>query len=74
MQSQFSSNVNLTNNDIAWPNMILLWHRRCSIQEGDSNPHSMDTSKIIGLGFPGFKSVPEMFDDCIMSFQKKGLL
>ncbi|XP_044492239.1 tetraketide alpha-pyrone reductase 2-like [Mangifera indica] len=50
------------------------YESKCSIQEGDSNPHSMDTSKIIGLGFPGFKSVPEMFDDCIMSFQKKGLL
>ncbi|KAJ0038227.1 hypothetical protein Pint_23271 [Pistacia integerrima] len=50
------------------------YESKCSIQEGDNNPHSMDTSKIIGLGFPVFKSVPEMFDDCIKSFQEKGLL
>ncbi|KAK4852306.1 hypothetical protein QYF36_022848 [Acer negundo] len=46
----------------------------CSKQEGDNNPHSMDTTKIVELGFLGFKTVPEMFDDCIKSFQEKGWL
>ncbi|KAL5759164.1 hypothetical protein ACOSP7_017686 [Xanthoceras sorbifolium] len=50
------------------------YETNCSKQEGDNNPHSMDTSKILELGFPGFKTVPEMFDDCIKSFQEKGLL
>ncbi|XP_002531631.2 tetraketide alpha-pyrone reductase 2 isoform X1 [Ricinus communis] len=47
---------------------------KCSSQEGDSNPHSMDTSKIAQLGFPPLKTVEHMFDDCIKSFQEKGLL
>ncbi|XP_021753974.1 tetraketide alpha-pyrone reductase 2-like isoform X1 [Chenopodium quinoa] len=42
--------------------------------EGNDFPHSMDTSKIMQLGFPGFKSIPQMFDDCIKSFQEKGFL
>uniref|UniRef100_A0A803MU13 Uncharacterized protein n=1 Tax=Chenopodium quinoa TaxID=63459 RepID=A0A803MU13_CHEQI len=42
--------------------------------EGNDFPHSMDTSKIMQLGFPGFKSIPQMFDDCIQSFQDKGFL
>ncbi|KAE8693762.1 Tetraketide alpha-pyrone reductase 2 [Hibiscus syriacus] len=46
----------------------------CSSQEGDNCAHSMDTSKIQQLGFPPFKSIPEMFDDCIKSFQDKGFL
>ncbi|XP_039061816.1 tetraketide alpha-pyrone reductase 2-like [Hibiscus syriacus] len=46
----------------------------CSSQEGDNCAHSMDTSKIQQLGFPPFKSIPEMFDDCIKSFQHKGFL
>ncbi|KAK1553206.1 hypothetical protein Q3G72_030888 [Acer saccharum] len=50
------------------------YETRCSKQEGDNNPHSMDTSKIVGLGFLGFKTVTEMFDDCIKSFQEKGWL
>lgn len=45
-----------------------------SSQEGDDNPHRMDTSKIMGLGFPGFKTIPQMFDDCIKSLQDKGFL
>ncbi|KAL8166097.1 hypothetical protein V2J09_007596 [Rumex salicifolius] len=36
--------------------------------------YSYDTSKIIELGLPGFKCIAEMFDDCIQSFQDKGLL
>ncbi|KAH9626821.1 hypothetical protein KSS87_002466 [Heliosperma pusillum] len=40
----------------------------------DQSIHDLDTSKVMQLGFPGFKSIPEMFDDCIRSFQEKGLL
>ncbi|XP_022733620.1 tetraketide alpha-pyrone reductase 2-like isoform X2 [Durio zibethinus] len=50
------------------------FENKCSSQEGDNNAHSMDTSKIQQLGFPAFKSLPEMFDDCIKSFQDKGFL
>ncbi|XP_048318978.2 tetraketide alpha-pyrone reductase 2 [Ziziphus jujuba] len=47
---------------------------KCSSQEGDNSLHSMDTSKIAELGFPAFKSLDQMFDDCIKSFQDKGFL
>ncbi|KAF6165775.1 hypothetical protein GIB67_012672, partial [Kingdonia uniflora] len=47
---------------------------KCSTKEGENNPHSMDCSKIIQLGIPGFKTIPQMFDDCIQRFQEKGLL
>ncbi|XP_021293248.1 tetraketide alpha-pyrone reductase 2-like [Herrania umbratica] len=47
---------------------------KCSNHEGDNNEHSMDTTKIQQLGFPPFKSLAEMFDDCIKSFQDKGFL
>ncbi|KAL4311262.1 hypothetical protein GQ457_01G012740 [Hibiscus cannabinus] len=51
------------------------FENKCSSsQEGDNNAHSMDTSKIQQLGLPAFKSLPQMFDDCIKSFQDKGLL
>ncbi|CAE5963437.1 unnamed protein product [Arabidopsis arenosa] len=50
------------------------FENKCSNKEGDNSPHSMDTRKIHELGFGSFKSLPEMFDDCIISFQKKGLL
>ncbi|XVF44158.1 hypothetical protein PTKIN_Ptkin02bG0098100 [Pterospermum kingtungense] len=50
------------------------FENKCSSQEGDNNAHSMDTSKIQQLGFPAFKALPEMFDDCIKSFQDKGFL
>ncbi|CAO2160888.1 unnamed protein product [Urochloa humidicola] len=46
----------------------------CSAQKGDDRPHKMDTAKIQALGFPPFLSVQQMFDDCIKSFQDKGLL
>ncbi|KAB5544761.1 hypothetical protein DKX38_012873 [Salix brachista] len=46
----------------------------CSSQKGDNNPHSMDTTKIATLGLPPFKTIEEMFDDCIKSFQEKGFL
>ncbi|CAN8238868.1 unnamed protein product [Cochlearia groenlandica] len=47
---------------------------KCSNKEGDNSAHSMDTKKIHDLGFESFKSLHEMFDDCIRSFQEKGLL
>ncbi|CAL5195963.1 unnamed protein product [Lathyrus oleraceus] len=47
---------------------------KCGSQEGDDNAHSMDTTKITQLGFPQFKSLEKMFDDCIKSFQDKGFL
>nr|CAD1842678.1 unnamed protein product [Ananas comosus var. bracteatus] len=47
---------------------------KCGDQKGDSNPHSMDTTNIRNLGFPPFISIPQMFDECIKSFQDKGLL
>ncbi|XP_057962430.1 tetraketide alpha-pyrone reductase 2 [Malania oleifera] len=47
---------------------------KCGNQKGDDNPHSMDTSKILELGLAPFKDLAQMFDDCIQSFQAKGLL
>ncbi|KAL6538980.1 Tetraketide alpha-pyrone reductase 2 [Orobanche minor] len=50
------------------------YENKCSDQKGDDNPHSMDSSKIIKLGLPPLKTLDQMFDDCISSFQEKGLL
>ncbi|XP_054810203.1 tetraketide alpha-pyrone reductase 2-like isoform X2 [Prosopis cineraria] len=50
------------------------YENKCGSQEGDNNPHSMDTTKIAELGFPPFKTLEEMFGDCIKSFQEKGFL
>uniref|UniRef100_A0A5B7BFN5 Dihydroflavonol 4-reductase n=1 Tax=Davidia involucrata TaxID=16924 RepID=A0A5B7BFN5_DAVIN len=47
---------------------------KCSSQKGDNNPHSMDSSKIVKLGLPALKTLSQMFDDCIKSFQDKGFL
>ncbi|XP_058091553.1 tetraketide alpha-pyrone reductase 2 isoform X3 [Magnolia sinica] len=47
---------------------------KCGELGGDNNPHSMDTSKIKQLGFTTFKTLPQMFDDCIKTFQEKGFL
>ncbi|KAH7841045.1 hypothetical protein Vadar_024903 [Vaccinium darrowii] len=47
---------------------------KCSGQNGDNNPHSMDSSKIIQLGLPPLKTLDQMFGDCIKSFQEKGFL
>ncbi|KAJ0962736.1 hypothetical protein J5N97_027858 [Dioscorea zingiberensis] len=48
---------------------------KCSDVQGDSKPHSMDSSKLINLlGIPALKTLPEMFDDCIKTFQVKGFL
>ena len=46
----------------------------CSARKGDDRPHRMDTGKVRALGFPPFLSLQQMFDDCIKSFQDKGLL
>ncbi|CAI9761980.1 unnamed protein product [Fraxinus pennsylvanica] len=50
------------------------YENKCSSQEGDNNPHSMDSSKIIKLGLPPLRTLDQMFDDCIKSFQEKGFL
>ncbi|RWR85552.1 tetraketide alpha-pyrone reductase 2-like protein [Cinnamomum micranthum f. kanehirae] len=47
---------------------------KCGEQKGDNIPHTMDIGKIKQLGFLGFKTLPQMFDDCIKSFQEQGLL
>ncbi|KAK2971579.1 hypothetical protein RJ640_017948 [Escallonia rubra] len=47
---------------------------KCSNQKGDNHPHSMDGNKILKLGLPPLRSLNQMFDDCIKSFQDKGLL
>lgn len=50
------------------------YENKCSSQEGDNIPHSMDTTKIAQLGLPPFKTHEQMFDDCIRSLQEKGFL
>lgn len=50
------------------------YENKCSILKGDNNPHSMDTTKITQLGFPPFKTLEQMFDECIKSFQDNGFL
>ncbi|KAK6134066.1 hypothetical protein DH2020_032163 [Rehmannia glutinosa] len=51
------------------------YENKCSTsQEADGKPHSMDSSKIIKLGLPPMKTLGQMFDDCISSFQEKGFL
>ncbi|KAJ8631052.1 hypothetical protein MRB53_024375 [Persea americana] len=47
---------------------------KCGEQKGTNVPHTMDIGKIKQLGFPDFKTLPQMFDDCIKSFQEQGLL
>ncbi|WZZ16610.1 hypothetical protein YC2023_109699 [Brassica napus] len=44
---------------------------QCGSEEGRDMPHSLDTRKIHELGFGSFKSLAEMFDDCIKCFQDK---
>ncbi|CAM8938940.1 unnamed protein product [Rhodiola kirilowii] len=50
------------------------YENKCAGHKGDNNPHSLDCAKILQLGHSGFKTIPEMFDDCIKSFQEKGFL
>ncbi|CAL5399637.1 unnamed protein product [Camellia sinensis] len=45
---------------------------KCNNQKGNNNPHSMNSNKIIQLGLPPLKTIDQMFDDCIKSFQDKG--
>ncbi|PKA63513.1 Tetraketide alpha-pyrone reductase 2 [Apostasia shenzhenica] len=47
---------------------------KCDEKEGDDNRHRMDTSKVKNLGLQSFKTIPQMFDDCIHSFEEKGFL
>lgn len=47
---------------------------KCDDREGDNFPHSMDSSEIRSLGLPEFKSLTQMFDDCIRSFHERGWL
>lgn len=50
------------------------YENKCSNQEGNNTTHIMDTTKINQLGLPSFKTLEQMFDDCIKSFQDKGFL
>lgn len=50
------------------------FEEKCSTQKGDNTPHSMNSTKILKLGLAPLKTLEEMFDDCIKSFQMKGLL
>ncbi|BFG17039.1 hypothetical protein CerSpe_033140 [Prunus speciosa] len=50
------------------------YESECSRQKGDNNTHTMDTSKIAQLGFPPFKTLEKMFNDCNTSFQEKAFL
>lgn len=43
-------------------------------EEGNDIPHTMNTSKIQKMGLESFKSMEEMFDDCINSLKEHGLL
>lgn len=50
------------------------FENKCGSQSGDDNAHSMDAGKIMELGLPPLKSLEQMFDDCIKSFQDRGFL
>ncbi|CAH9078942.1 unnamed protein product [Cuscuta europaea] len=51
------------------------YETKCSKQQGDDSPHSLDCTKIMELGFPApFKTLSQMLDDFILSFQQKGFL
>ncbi|VFQ73837.1 unnamed protein product [Cuscuta campestris] len=51
------------------------YESKCSNEEGDDGPHSLDCTKIMELGFsPPFISLPQMLDDFILSFRQKGFL
>ncbi|KAF7827822.1 tetraketide alpha-pyrone reductase 2-like [Senna tora] len=50
------------------------YEHKCSEHEGENIPHSLDTTKITELGLPPFKTLQQMFHDCITSFQHKGIL
>ncbi|KAH7287569.1 hypothetical protein KP509_32G062900 [Ceratopteris richardii] len=46
----------------------------CGEELGNDIPHAMDTTKIRNLGLKNFKSLEEMFDDCIASLRSHGHL
>ncbi|KAI3433229.1 Epimerase domain-containing protein [Psidium guajava] len=50
------------------------FENKCGSQSGDNNLHIMDSGKIMELGLPPLKSLEQMFDDCIKSFQDRGYL
>ncbi|KAI6677033.1 hypothetical protein NL676_037829 [Syzygium grande] len=50
------------------------FENKCSSQRGDNNPHSVDCGKITELGLPPLKSLQQMFDDFVKSFQDRGYL
>lgn len=47
---------------------------KCGTEEGNDTPHIMNTSKIKNLGLASFKSIEQMFEDSIKSFESRGLL
>ncbi|GLJ09417.1 hypothetical protein SUGI_0109170 [Cryptomeria japonica] len=47
---------------------------KCGAEQGNASPHKLNTGKLRSLGFGNFKSLEQMFEDCITSFQEKGLL
>ncbi|PIN22551.1 Flavonol reductase/cinnamoyl-CoA reductase [Handroanthus impetiginosus] len=82
-ESKASGRLVCSNSVAQWSKIIQMlrakypsypYENKCSSQKGDNNPHSMDSSKIINLGLPPMKSLDQMFDDCIKSFQERCLL
>lgn len=47
---------------------------KCGTEEGNAIPHTINTSKIKNLGLASFKSIEQMFEDSIKSFERRGLL
>lgn len=53
--------------------MLFLLHFRFK-KLADRPSYDFNTSKLQGLGFKSFRSIPEMFDDCITSLVDQGHL
>jgi nucleoside-diphosphate-sugar epimerase len=47
---------------------------KCGAEEGNDVTHTMNTSKIKNLGLASFKSLEQMLEDCVKSFEGRGLL
>ncbi|GLJ09509.1 hypothetical protein SUGI_0110920 [Cryptomeria japonica] len=47
---------------------------QCGRDQGNATPYTMNTAKIKSLGFGNSKSIEQMFEDSIRSFQEKGVL
>ncbi|GER28487.1 NAD(P)-binding Rossmann-fold superfamily protein [Striga asiatica] len=82
-ESKASGRLICSNSVIHWSEIIEMlrakypsypYENKCGSHKGDNNPHSMDCSKIVKLGLPPMKTLDQMFDDCLASFQEKGLL